>query len=491
MKEKVYRIINIYGKQIFCKEHYEEVDVFDEYNLENSFYYIDKLDSDDARLKDYEIFNHVTLREDIYKEDRHEMLQQYLFDDNNVKNDEELLLKYMKRPLDVFYDDNVLNNRDVITKIIKEYLVLLYTLVKEKYRKYFSYVGIGSLLIMNKIYPLKNINETLIKEVLKSKQYKLDYITHLIVHSSLSIYYDARDDEYIIPKAEQEFLELIIPYIEFDFEDKQFIIDVINNTEDSDIYGLMCVLEEYACEEFNNDKDIKALLIAKEEQDELEGVKYKKTEEYIKYTKTLEISDFDSYIENLVYIFKDFRSVFYYRYEIINYIPTKLFENKLFLMKTARKGIGLSKYSNRFYTDIEIKYEEIKNGCIAPYDLKSELLNDPDYILKLREVCDKILFYVGESVLNNYEFIINYIKRYSTDKYFILGKELSKNKDFFYEAVLYDPYILFYCSYELRENPFFMYTIISKNDNCIIFLGDKLKNDIHFINTISGKIRVI
>lgn len=491
--KQFYRITTIYGKKFYYESRprifMESNEDYDDYNLENCTYYIDKVFLDPFQ-QDIEIYKNNKFNPNMYT---HKLENHYL----SIHDIDQLHLFIKNNPLMIFKHKYLLCDKEFLLEFIHIYPLFLCSLIKKQYRKYINTSLLAEIFISEKVYPYRFLDEELIIEFLKNKEYMYELVIYFLKHALFScyitdrIYFPEEGISTVYNEGEISSMELILPYLKNLLEDDNFV-KKISLLQDEDIWN---TIERIGIEIFHMDKEKIDCMIKNANTLEFyntEHKDYEELEDEICAMSKLQKIDYKKLVELLLELAKINEArlsgsapITYY---FLEKTPLALLENKEFLLLAAKKGISLSQYSYGYREDYDLVYYEVMHDVTILDSLPSYFFDDPKFILKIRYICDYILHYASDKLLNDESFMLEYLKRFSSKSYFKLGYQLSLNKDFLYQACKYDYNILFYCHSSLLDDAIFMYNMIKFNYYNYRFLSLRLKKNKEYNSNFSKPI---
>ncbi|WP_270525993.1 hypothetical protein [Longibaculum muris] len=490
MEKKIGRLITISGKVIYFRQSIESISKykFDKYNLEKQHIYIDYINCSNE-LKEKQIIESINNLE--FETNEYIYSIYYLIKPSSIKEIQEIILN---QPLTIFDNLSLLKDKNFLDLFIAKYPTFIFTFMKEEYRKYISLKEIVDIFIKYDFFPLQNLYDDLIKEILSREIYQYKFIDYFIEKSNFIHFFNTSKKD--ISKDVISDFKLMIQTISNLLNDKNFIDNLFDYVQDTWFYNCLLLLDQMKIKKSSQmiiEEKIKMI----DEESKIRQIKIKDYYHYLieelslltnalshQYQTIADILYKIIYLEKY-YIFPSYLplGITTESISILNYLPSYYLNKKDFLVIMAKKGIPLSAYSKKLKKDLEILYYEIKYFPEYIEFVPIELFSNKKFIFMARTICPNILQYVNINLLDNYEFMLEYIQLFGTKDYFKLGYNLSLNKDFMYEAIFYDQNIIFYCHKKILSDAIFMYNIIiSTGDSAVRFLNKDLKNNNQYMN---------
>lgn len=379
-----------------------------------------------------------------------------IYNDINEKNECRELLK--KNPSLIFFNKNYYNNKEWVILVCDYNLRILdyFISISNKYILNYEYL-FKRFKFRKETYDLKN-NHKIESMLMNDNEYRLYYFVNNIVKL---IYIEEFDfiKEYEKELGDEQFIYRVCELLDKK-NDIESISHLLDYTKFYDLYDTI----EYEEINYNNTSF------------------YNNCEKILK-KKPENLSEFENecllqFIEKTIIYSNN-------KFELLNLLSDDYLNNRMFLMKCAKRGLCLSIYSEKYMKDYRLAFIEIKYNPDAINQIDINLFNNEKFILSARHLYNDILMYASNRILNDKKFMRDYLIMYSTHINFKLGDLLKEDKNFFVENYKYDTNILFYASDRLLNDSTFMRRMCSVDKSNKRFIGDKLKQDKDFISELA------
>lgn len=341
----------------------------------------------------------------------------------------------LKQPLMIFYYPELLKKSGLLLQILNNYPQMIFTLLKDKYNYYIPLKDKTNFLIDHKLYPTKNLNKTILDLLAKNTNYMVEYIYSLI------------QNNYFSNKSEDnESYDLLFNYVHNYLNNFYFIMMLL--TKAQHIHEKKLVINEilncFYVDEIIHKKlfeyqetQIKYINKINDDIYHIEheiGIIYKYTIESINYDYLCEL------ILKKISLQQELSNTAFNFEQILQNINN--IDDLDILLAFAKRGYPLSPFSNIHKCNIKLLYFELKYCPLFIHKIPDTILKDKDSILKLCAINRDILFKADLSLLNNQEFILEYIKLYSSQNILPIIKNLLKSKEFIMKAKQLDPSVI-------------------------------------------------
>ena len=469
-----YRIVTCYGKEYIAESiDFDILKSYDTTNLDHLNYYIEMMSEQDERISGKKV-------QKICQQELFKSLQCSRIPIVVGKNIDERIQLYLHYPLSIFKSKKDLRNVRIVSSVINQYPLILDTILKIQYQNLIGVDRVAQICINTNQYPKYRLNKEIVNELWNNTSSRKQFMYQSIVDDESVFFKMAFYEGRVYGCSYSEDVKLLLPYLNQFMSNRKNVKSLIEMTKcDFELNQIIGICKYYDV----LDQGLWTM-IQKKREEFLAGSE--KDKQYVLEIDELPESDervLEIDISRRIDEAVDKDGVKQFKKWLFENNAQKYLENKALLLVMAKKGVAMSNYSLLFKDDEEVVLEEIKHGDYSSVYAGSSVFCKRKFILKARYYFSKLLFYIDPGILNDYSFMIKYLKHYSSSEYFILGEKLVDNWNFFEEAMRYDNDILAFASNRIRNTPWMMKKAFDINPNCNVYYAKRLKN-FHFMREI-------